>query len=228
MSSIAEFYSKNLSNEVKKGMTEKVRSGGSVGRAALGYRNVRDVRDGREIRTVEVDLNRAPLITWAFEQYATGNSSVRSFTTALNARGLTKPQTAKFPEKPVEVRQVHQVLTNPYYLGIVTYKGAQHPGKHASLITPDLFEQVQQLLSSKINGERSVTHDHYLKSTLYCGRCGFRMIVQVATARTAKSIRTTRVSADTRSATTAIYAPSRSCASSSSFKISMTGSHSAP
>lgn len=183
MSSIAEFYSKNLSNEVKKEMTEKVRSGGSVGRAPLGYRNVRDMRDGREIRTVEVDLNRAPLITWAFEQYATGNYSVRSLTAALNARGLTTPQTAKFPEKPVEVRQVHQVLTNPYYLGVVTYKGAQHPGKHAPLITPDLFEQVQQLLSSKINGERSVTHDHYLKSTLYCGQCGFRMIVQVATAR---------------------------------------------
>ena len=33
MASIAEFYSANLSNEVKKGMDEKVRSGGCIGRA---------------------------------------------------------------------------------------------------------------------------------------------------------------------------------------------------
>ena len=37
MSSIAEFYSLNLSNEVKKGMGEKARNGGCIGRAPLGY-----------------------------------------------------------------------------------------------------------------------------------------------------------------------------------------------
>jgi DNA invertase Pin-like site-specific DNA recombinase len=33
MSSIAEFYSRNLATEVKKGMSQKVKSGGTVGRA---------------------------------------------------------------------------------------------------------------------------------------------------------------------------------------------------
>ena len=37
MSSIAEFYSRNLANEVKKGMGEKARNGGCIGRAPLGY-----------------------------------------------------------------------------------------------------------------------------------------------------------------------------------------------
>ena len=38
---------------------------------------------------------------------------------------------------------------------------------------------VQTILKEKINGERSIKHDHYLKSTIYCGHCDFRMVVQV-------------------------------------------------
>lgn len=183
MSSIAEFYSKNLSNEVKKGMAEKVRQGGSVGRAPLGYKNVRAISDGREIRTVELDEARAPMIIWAFEQYATGEYSLRSLCHELIERGLTMPQTTRLPEKPVEIRQVHQILTNDYYVGVVTYKGAKYPGTHPALIGSDLFEKVQSVLKTKANGERTIKHDHYLKSTLFCGQCGNRMIVQVAKSR---------------------------------------------
>jgi len=63
MSSIAEFYSKNLATEVTKGLTQKFETGGTPGRAPIGYLNVRK-RDeqGREYRTVEIDLERAPLI----------------------------------------------------------------------------------------------------------------------------------------------------------------------
>ncbi|TNU72799.1 recombinase family protein, partial [Miniimonas arenae] len=77
MSSIAEFYSRNLATEVTKGLTQKVAQGGTPMRAPIGYLNVRRTDDnGREIRTVEVDPDRAPLITWAFEHYATGETSV--------------------------------------------------------------------------------------------------------------------------------------------------------
>ncbi|WP_182141912.1 recombinase family protein [Schaalia sp. JY-X169] len=183
MSSIAEFYSKNLSNEVKKGMAEKVRQGGTHGKAPLGYKNIRELKDGREHRTVEVDSQRAPIITWAFEQYATGEYSLRSLCQELVSRGLTMPQTARLPEKPIETRQVHQILTNDYYLGVVTFNGTKYPGNHEPLITSDLFDRVQQILRSKVNGERSIKHDHYLKSTLWCGQCGYRMMVQVAKTR---------------------------------------------
>ena len=39
MSSIAEFYSRNLANEVLKGMSQKARTGGTPGKAPIGYRN---------------------------------------------------------------------------------------------------------------------------------------------------------------------------------------------
>src|SRR5205807_1370957 len=51
MSSIAEFYSRNLANEVLKGLVQKAKSGGTPGKAPLGYKNVRSFEDGREVRS---------------------------------------------------------------------------------------------------------------------------------------------------------------------------------
>ncbi len=60
MSSITEFYSRNLGTETVKGLSQKAAQGGTVSKAPFGYRNV-GIRDdmGREIRTVEVDDERA-------------------------------------------------------------------------------------------------------------------------------------------------------------------------
>lgn len=63
MSTIAEFYSRNLANEVTKGMTQKAATGGTVGRAPIGYLNVHK-RDelGRDIPAVIPDPDRAALV----------------------------------------------------------------------------------------------------------------------------------------------------------------------
>lgn len=179
MSSIAEFYSRNLANEVVKGMSEKVKNGGSVSRAPIGYLNTRTIDNGRENRTVTIDGQRAPLVTWAFNAYATGEHSVRTLTAELDRRGLTTVPTPRLIEKPVEIRHVHSILTNPYYTGVTVFKGVEYPGNHTPLIDRETFEKVQTILKEKINGERTIKHDHYLKSTLHCGHCGFRMVVQV-------------------------------------------------
>jgi len=77
MSSIAEFYSRNLATEVTKGLHQKLAQGGTPMRAPVGSLNVRKTDEqGREVRTVEVDPERAPLIRWAFETYAKGETSV--------------------------------------------------------------------------------------------------------------------------------------------------------
>ena len=183
MSSIAEFYSKNLANEVVKGMSEKVKNGGSVGRAPIGYLNTRTIENGREARTVTVDEQRAPLVTWAFKTYASGDWSISTLQAELAQRGLTTVPTPKFAEKPIEHRHVHSMLTNPFYTGVTVFRGAEYPGDHEPLVDRETFQTVQTILKSKINGERTIEHDHYLKSTLFCGQCGYRMIVQNVTNR---------------------------------------------
>jgi len=62
MSSIAEFHSLNLANEVIKGTQQMVSAGGTPHVALIGYRNVREEAAGLEVRTVIVDPERAPLV----------------------------------------------------------------------------------------------------------------------------------------------------------------------
>src|SRR5579862_8777647 len=88
MSSIAEFYSRNLATEIMKGSTQKAKSGGTLARAPLGYRNLREWIDDREIRTVGLDPERAPLVRAAFDLYATGNYTLSELAQILEERGL--------------------------------------------------------------------------------------------------------------------------------------------
>jgi DNA invertase Pin-like site-specific DNA recombinase len=184
LSSVAEFYSNNLSTEVKKGMSQKVKSGGTPTKAPLGYRNIRDYDErGRRDSRVEIDTERAPLVELAFREYATGNWSLSSLAEHLADLGLATPTTPKLPSKPIAKKMLHMVLINPYYKGIVTYNGAQYQGKHTPIIDETTWDKVQEILKSHVNGERERVHDHYLKSTVYCGKCGARLIIHNAKSR---------------------------------------------
>jgi hypothetical protein len=178
MASIAEFYSQNLATEVTKGMRQKATHGGTPGRAPLGYLNHRHIEDGREIRTVTVDPDRGPHLAWAFSAYATGEWSMDEIASELNARGVTTRPGPNTPARPLTIRSVHHLLRNPYYAGIVTFNGVEYPGTHEPLVDAVTWASVQDILVARRNGERSRTHDHYLKGTVYCLACGYRLILQ--------------------------------------------------
>jgi site-specific DNA recombinase len=178
MSSIAEFYSRNLATEVIKGTVQKARNGGTPGRAPIGYLNIRRMENGREVRTVEIDPERGPLMAWAFEAYATGEWTIRRLVDELAARGLTTVPGPRSPGRPLVVSHLHKLLRHPYYIGIVRYRGVAYPGKHQPLVTPETWHEVQKLLTAKnYAGEKQRQHPHYLKGSIYCGQCGSRLIV---------------------------------------------------
>jgi site-specific DNA recombinase len=87
----AEFYSANLAAEAKKGLIQKANAGGTPTRAPLGYLNVRQLIDGREVRTVEVDPERAPHVRWAFAAYGSGAYTLDTLQATLAERGLITP-----------------------------------------------------------------------------------------------------------------------------------------
>lgn len=184
MSTIAEWYSSNLSVEVKTKTLEKVRKGGTPFKAPIGYLNVREVVKGREARTVVVDEERAPLVRWAFETYATGEWSMRDLTSALDEQGLTTVASAHYGQKPLPLASVQRMLKNRYYIGKVVWRGAEYDGTHPPLISVDLFNQVQSVIEAHdVSGEKRRVHHHYLKGSVWCGRCGSRLIVSHATNR---------------------------------------------
>ena len=184
MSSIAEFYSRNLASEVVKGLSQKARAGGTIGRAPLGYLN-KQGRDnqGREARWVDIDPVRGPLITQAFTEYATDRWTLSTLTSHLTAQGLTTLPTPNRPSHPLGHNKLLAILRNPYYRGIVTYQGVQYPGKHQPLIDDATWNRVQTVLNQHRHGERQRIHNHHLKTTIRCGQCGGRLIIHNAKAR---------------------------------------------
>ncbi len=158
--------------DVKVKMAHKVEQGGSVGRAKLGYLNVRKDFSGRLVNTIDVDPIRGPLIAWAFEQYATGNYSVAQLRDIMEEQGLTTRASPARAERPVSHSRLAGILRDPYYTGVNRYKGKLYAGRHEPLISKEVFLKAQTLLDQRSQrGDKDVTHFHYFKGIIYCARC---------------------------------------------------------
>jgi site-specific DNA recombinase len=187
MSSIAEFYSQNLATEVSKGMVQKAMSGGTIAMAPVGYLHVRRMVNGREMRTIEIDPERAPHVKWAFETYATGEWTLHQLTDELDERGLRSRPGPRTTARRMVKSAIHKMLRNPYYIGIVTLRGVAYEGKHPKLVSKALFERVQGILDAHSHaGERQYVHNHYLKGSLYCGICGRKLAVSNSRSHTGR------------------------------------------
>ena len=184
MSVLAEYYSLNLAHEVIKGSTQKAKAGGLPGKAPVGYVNVRKMTDGIELRTVEVDPVRGPLMQYAFEAYASGDISIGDLLDDLTDRGLTTVGGPNTPSKNLSRSQLHRLLKHPFYKGIVRYKGVEYEGTHEPLVSAELWETVQVMFELRAkSGEKRRKHSHYLKGTVFCGKCKSRLIIMKTTNR---------------------------------------------
>ena len=169
---LAQLYSDNLAVEVLKGLSKKAQLGGTPYRAPIGYLNKRRFEGVADIRWIEVDPERAPLIRWAFEEYATGTWSLARLRLVLIDKGLTN-----FAGKPVSINGLHKILTNAYYTGIVPFRGAYYEGTHEPLVDLPTWLSVQGILQAhNFAGEKAFKHAHYLKGSVWCGGCGSRLI----------------------------------------------------
>lgn len=184
-----EYQSRESGADISYKMGQKAKNGGTLGQARIGYLNVFDRLDGREIRTVVPDPERADLIRLAFDLYATGDYTLADLSDELYDRGLRTRQTPRREAKQVSINTLSTLLRDTYYLGRVTYKGEEYPGRHQPIVDEDVFEQVQAVIASRsAAGERRRIHHHYLKGSVYCGVChkaslDRRLNVQVTTSK---------------------------------------------
>ncbi len=177
MAGVNAFRSRDDGEKVKLGMDRKFADGGTNGPAPLGYLNFRDSIEGREIRTVIPDPERAPLVRLGFDTFALGDYSITAVQELLEEAGLRTPQTPKKAPGPPSRAAIHRMLRSDYYIGVVTWKGAKIKGRHEPLIDEETFQKVQEVLDAhRQNGSRRRKYDHYLRGSVYCGNCGRRLI----------------------------------------------------
>ena len=160
----AKNYVVNLSEEVKKGMDEKVAQGGWPHFAPTGYLN------DKETASLVVDPANAPFIVHAFERYGTGLVSLSSLASELNAAGFRTTKGNK-----IGVAALDKLLKNPIYCGRLRYRGRIYPGAHEPLITPELFETVQQAFAPNRTNNNPKKRVYALRDFLYCAECGCKI-----------------------------------------------------
>lgn len=173
---VNEYQSRASGADVSYKMAAKAANGGTNGQAPLGYRNVGEKVDGRQVRTVAFDEERAPLIKLMFELYATGTHSYRDLQRIVTEAGFRTRPTKKLPAgRELTIYAIGRILRDRYYLGRVVFKGKEYPGRHEPLISQELFDRVQEVLYNQRGaGTRERIYDHSLKGLLYCGRCRTR------------------------------------------------------
>jgi site-specific DNA recombinase len=181
MADFAQYYSDNLATEAKKGARQKAKFGGTPYRPPIGYLVGRERIEGREIRIVVTDQERAPLIRWAFKVYATGDYTIQELADELTERGLLYERSRKLAARPITKNRLSVLLKNRYYLGIVSYEGVEYPGRHEPLVDEETFEAVQAIMAARVlSGEKPKQRPHYLKGRLFCGYCGTRLGISFA------------------------------------------------
>lgn len=126
---VDQYQSEASGADISYKMRQKVRNGGSVGMAKLGYLNVRIPKpEGGEIRTVAIDPKRAPLVRLAFELYATGDYTLADLSEELYDRGLRTRTTPRRQAKRVSINKLSMMLKDRYYLGFVSIDGEEIKG----------------------------------------------------------------------------------------------------
>lgn len=165
-----EYYSINLAQEVKRGMSEKFSRGGVVSSPPFGYRM------GAE--HFEVDKKNAPFVRRAFEDFAAG-ASYRQIAEELNRMGACSGR-----GNPFESRTVKYLLSNPVYEGKlrrgIKSAGQEKPltvvGRHEPLIEPELFSAVQDRISFLEKSHPAYARlgpaDFMLRGLVRCSCCG--------------------------------------------------------
>jgi site-specific DNA recombinase len=173
MASIAQFYSSNLSEEVKKGMRQKVLKGGWPHLAPCGYVQVKG--SGETASHIEVHPRLGPLIAQGFERFASGLYSPKRLTKLLAEKGLVTKTGG--PLSPAHLREI---LGNPFYAGRIRWNGLDVAGTHEPLVAVEVFAKAQRLLThrSRTRGRKGRLTGVPLRGVAICAACRGHMTAE--------------------------------------------------
>ena len=157
----SKYYVDNLSENVKRGLRQKVRKGEACGVAPTGYFN------DLATHLMVPDPACFRLIREMFEFYANGSHSLKEVRTFISARGLVSRS-----GKVLSLSNVQMILKNPFYYGMFVFNGEVYQGKHKPAITKKLFDQCGDAMRRKAHPTKRGEQKHILRGLFKCGSCG--------------------------------------------------------
>jgi site-specific DNA recombinase len=169
----SKYYSDNLSENIKRGVRQKLRRGEWLNRAPFGYVN------NPKLRNIEPHPTRAKIVQRAFREYAKGTHTYESLAQLLADLGLASKNNT-----PLGKASIKRILISRAYLGFVKYKTEWFDGSFEPIISPKLFSAVQSVLKKKERPrKRRASHDFPFTGLFRCGECGSMISAQWAVNR---------------------------------------------
>lgn len=170
-----EYYSINLAEEVRRGMTEKANRGEVVSAPPFGY----DVENNIFVPNAET----VPIVQMIFTDFLNG-LGIREIAIKLNDLGILTKYGNRW-----ENRTVEYVLRNVVYTGKLTWtpnkkKGRNYDnpdtiistGKHEPIIDSVIFDKVQEKIDENKKRypkyARTAPSEYMLKGFVRCSNCG--------------------------------------------------------
>jgi DNA invertase Pin-like site-specific DNA recombinase len=161
LESMAEYYSANLSVNVKRGQRETIAKGRFCGGSIpYGYKVV----EGKLVP----DEKTAPVIKYVYEEYARGVPK-KQIIEALTRRGVKSPT-----GKLLGLSTFQRALRNTVYYGDFVVNGKVVEGCATPIISKELFDEVQAKLNTVAHAPAAAKAqvDYLLRGKAFCGYCG--------------------------------------------------------
>lgn len=170
---MAEFYSRQLSVNVKRGMKYNAENCLSNGHRIFGYEIGPD-------KKYVINSDTAPIVQRIFHDYANG-VPMQQIKNTLNSQGIKTVNNQEFT-----INGLRSILRNNRYTGIYKYGDIEIPGGMPVIIEETLYEKAQKMLKLNKRKKQSkkvisqddvliVTSLFWLTEKRVCGYCNSTM-----------------------------------------------------
>lgn len=173
MEGYAEYYSENLSQNVKRGYYDSALEFKTLGVRVYGLRKDSDGR-------FEQDPVTAPVVKRIFKEYISGKSSKEIYT-ELNNEGYKTSTGGAFNKN-----SINRIIQNKKYIGIYEFKDIYAEDIIPAIIDKEIFYKAQAILKLHKKSPAAKVKKFLLTSKLYCGNCGKVMTGDSGTSRSGK------------------------------------------
>ena len=174
MEGYAEYYSENLSQNVKRGYYDSALELKTLGQVVLGLRKSPEGR-------FEIDPATAPIVRRIFEEYAAGESA-KDIYHRLNDEGYRTSRGGLFNKN-----SIRRIIQNEKYIGVYEYQDIRVEDGIPAIVTRELFDKCQTMAERHHRAPAAKRDTNFLLTTkLFCGHCGEPMTGDGGTGRSGR------------------------------------------
>ena len=166
----AEWYSRQLSENVTRGMTDNAHRCLYNGTKILGYTRGPDGR-------YALQPEEAAVVRKIFDLYRDGYSAAR-ICRLLNDQGVKTSR-----GKPFQPEGLMRILTNERYTGVYIWGDIRVPGGMPAIISVSDFEEAHRMRGKTARHVEQGAVDYLLTGKAFCGLCGASMIGDSGTSK---------------------------------------------